>query len=385
MDQSKTQFADRLYWKHQRRRATRSQLRLLKPRGIERQQPGESRLLVIPHDGPLTDPWTPLGGNIFFEIQQSASEHLGRDRVRVVSIPRSMPSEQWLQMVVDEIVRFEPTHVLGQVERDPNKLNEWNWDVFATWLRNIDEVTFVAVYYDLSFGWIQERIKRLHKVLPTMVSLGLGDPPLVSLPVTSQSRGPVTMPISEASLREIDLIRDSCSRSEGLSFLGALYDDRIPILASVEASGMDVAVNPHHEQHSSDYLTSRENKSNYSDYMRGLASSTFTLNFAQASSGPDTQYKTRVVESAVLGTFLVTDDTKWAPRLLSPELMVVVKDFCDIAPAMERFLQGDLDARRRQLVKEGKSLAKHHFWGQIEDSLVGIQRPRLGVNVEACV
>ena len=383
MDQTKTRFLDRQVWRYERRRVTAMHLRSLKKPAFGNFDSHESRLLVIPHDGPHMDSWKPFGGNWFFEIQQSAVEHLGPQRVRVVNIPPFMPVRDWTQRVFDEIATFKPTHVIGQIERDPNKSADWNWDVLARGLAEAPGVTFIAVHYDLHFAWIQERLKRLHDLLPEMVSLGLADPPMIRIPRSSRSIGPVTMPISEITLSQADEIRLATKRSEDLSFLGALYENRVPILRNLEDAGLRVLVNPHHDKVASDYLGSRENKSGYYRYMQGIAACNFTINFARASSGSDIQYKTRVVESAVLGTFLVTDDSKWAPKILSPDLLVVVNDFRDASRALEDFQRlPDLEARRDALLERGKYLARYHFWSQLESALRSMKKASLGIDAK---
>ena len=384
MDQTKTRFFDRQVWRYQRRRATAAHLRSLEKPAFADLDSSESRLLIIPHDGPHLDSWKPFGGNWFFEIHQSAVDFLGHQRVRVVSIPPFMPVQGWVQRVFDEITTFKPTHIIGQIERDPNKSVDWNWDVFAEGLLKAPGATFIAVHYDLHFAWIQERLKRLHSILPEMVSMGLADPPMIRIPRGSRGIGPVTMPISEISLGQAGGLRSSTTRSEDLSFLGALYDNRLPILRDLEDAGLRVNVNPHHAKVADDYLGSRENKSDYLGYMRGIAACSFTLNFARASSGSDVQYKTRVVESAVLGTFLVTDDSKWAPNLLSPDLVVVVDDFRDAGTAVRDFQRLDgLQARRDALIEKGKFLARYHFWGELERALRSMGKLPLGTDAEA--
>jgi len=383
MDQTRTRWIDRQVWRRQRRGVCREFSRSLgaETAAIEGK---DTRLLVIPHDGPRVRGWHALGGNWFYEIYASAVDRLGADRVGYVDIPLGVGPQRWIALVLDEIRSQGATHVLFQMERDPDKSDAWNWDAFVTILRKSGNVTPVAVHYDLHFGWIQEKLRRLHRLHPGLVSVGLADPPMPSIAKDPQSVGPVTMPVSPETVAGFAKIRQEAARHEAVSFLGALYDERVPLLNQIKQQRLELLVNPHHETVSVDYLGSRTNQPNYQNYLRGLASTDFTINFARSSSGDSVQYKTRIIETALLGTFIITDDSTWAPKLLPPESLVVVDDYWRVESAVEEFRRvGDLEGRRQLLVAKGESLARNHFWGEVERSLNAAGRPALGINVEA--
>jgi len=329
-----------------------------------------ARLLVIPHDGPRVRGWHPLGGNWFYEIYASAVDRLGIDHVGYVDIPLGVGPEQWIASVFDEMRSQEATHVMFQMERDPDKSDSWNWDAFVTLLRDSGNVTPVAVHYDLHFGWIQEKLRRLHRLHPGLVSIGLADPPIPAIAKDPQSVGPVTMPVSLATRARFAEIREAATRQDAISFLGALYDERVPLLNEIKQQRLELLVNPHHETASVDYLGSRTNQPNYENYLRGIASTDFTINFARSSSGDSVQYKTRVIETALLGTFLITDDTEWTPKLFSEDLVLCVDSFLDIPRALEDFrAKGSIEERRKRLVIDGEKLATEHFWNETDRAL----------------
>ena len=369
MDQTRTRWIDRQVWRRQRRGACRKFSRSLGTE-IAAVEGKDTRLLVIPHDGPRVRGWHPLGGNWFYEIYASAVDRLGTDRVGYADIPFGVGPEEWIASVLHEIRDQGATHVLFQMERDPDKSDTWNWDAFVTLLRKSGNVTPVAVHYDLHFGWIQEKLRRLHRLHPGLVSVGLADPPIPAIAKDPQSVGPVTMPVSPATIAGFAEIRQAAARQDAISFLGALYDDRVPLLNEIKQQRLELLVNPHHETVSVDYLGSRTNQPNYENYLRGLACTDFTINFARSSSGDSIQYKTRVIETALLGTFLITDDVVWTPRLFPQDLVLCVDSFADIPRALDGFLaQGSLEERRERLIAEGERLAADHFWDETDRAL----------------
>lgn len=372
MDQTRTRWLDRQVWRRQRRGICRDFAKSLAVDDTT-MVGNDARLLIVPHDGPRVRGWHPVGGNWFYEIYASAVDRLGSDRVGYVDIPLGVGPELWIALVLEEIRAQGATHVIFQMERDPDKSDAWNWDALVTLLRRSGNVTPIAVHYDLHFGWIQEKLRRLHRLHPGLMSVGLADPPMAEIAKDPQSVGPVTMPVSLATIAGFTEIRQAAERRDSISFLGALYDDRVPLINDLKRQRPNLLVNPHHETESVDYLGSRTNQPNYENYLRGLASTEFTINFARSSSGEALQYKTRVIETALLGTFLITDDIEWTPKLFPDDLVLCVDSFSDISGALDSFRNlGPVKERRERLIALGERLATDHFWHEVDRALLNV-------------
>lgn len=371
-------WLDRATWTRRRRKETRIQLRRLRDSiarldaaRTEPRSAGDVHLVVIPHDGPDTGLWHPANGNHFFEVHASAVELLGSDRVTLVDIVCGEDATTWQAAVLDRIAETRATHVIAQIERDPNKTTDWSWDVIASALAGHWDGVFVGQMYDAGFQWLRVRAQRLAGILDKLVLADLCEP-MTGYAVPGRPEiGPMTLPLSRESVSRIDAYVAGATKVHDVTFVGALYEYRVELLDRLTAAGFHVAVNPHRSDSARTDEESRANQPSYLDYMRALAESELTINFARASSGPRWQYKIRPQEAALVGCLCLTDDVDRTSRFFAPgdyAYFESVDTLSDIVGELlvDRTALQSAQARARARAHE---LAVVDYWGRIDDGL----------------
>lgn len=374
---------DALYWRWQRARGTAAALRALEPAvrsfaaAPRIPSTAPAHLVLVAHDGPDTGLWAPALGNISFETYQSAVEILGHDRVTLAAVENGEPRESWIPQLLDLIRSSGATHVLGQIERDPNKTTDWNWDVVAAILGKHWSGTFIAQTYDAGFEWLRMRGQRIAALAPRSLFVDLGETMNGYAVPNRVEVGPVTMPISRESLAIIDERVASTSKQYDVSFIGALYDYRVDLLRHLDETGFAVVVNP--QAHAPDVSRDAASRPTYLDYLAALAASELTINFARASSGPRWHYKTRIVEAAVAGCISLTDDVDRTDRFVPPDQYAHFASVEALADVVRERLadRTALRAAQARARTRGHELATLDYWGRIDDGLRRRELPAL--------
>lgn len=375
---------DTLHWRLTRERAVRAALRgltvpmgALARTGTRRGLP--PMLLVVPDLGPRHERWGVAGGSIFFEVWQSAREVLGDDRVTLFEVSPDETERSWHARLLETLAAAPYTHVVTQLEEDPERRQPWSWDIVLAALARSWDGAVVGMLYDSGYPWLTVRAHRAAGLLPSLV---LADLSKVMDGVGRRGRlevGPVTMPISAASLRALDETTAATVKDIDVSFIGALYDYRIELLDRLAAEGLRVAVNPHRTQQATTYDESRTNMPTYREFMTGLARSHTTINFSRAAAVDHEQYKIRMVEASLMRCLGVTDDTTMSRRFFAPDEFASFSRLEDLPRVLagvladpERLAQQQEAARARALV-----LAGTDFWGQVDRVLAGRGLDRL--------
>lgn len=371
-------WIDRQVWLRERRRDTRRSLRRLKMSLVSleaarhnRRPVGEVHLLVIPHDGPHTGLWSVANGNQFFEIYTSAVELLGADRVTLVEIANDSPPSVWQAQVLEAVSQTRATHIIGQIERDPNKTNSWSWDVIAAALNGRWDGVLIGQMYDAGFDWHRIRAQRLGRLLQNLVVADLCEPMGGYVKAGRPEVGPMTLPLSRATVEKIVQRIDGMTKIHDVTFVGALYDYRVELLDRLEESGFSVAVNPHRQDRARTDEASRSNQPSYLDYMATLASSEMTINFARASSGPRWQYKIRPQEASMVGCLCLTDDVDRTSRFFASDQFAHFSSV-DSLDQVVRELLANRDALRSAQARakaRANELALIDYWGRLDDGL----------------
>jgi hypothetical protein len=168
--------------------------------------------------------------------------------------------------------------------------------------------------------------------------------------------GPMTMPLSRATTSAILDRVTGAEKIYDLTFIGALYDYRVQLIDQLRADGVNVAVNPHRPDVTTDYHESRSNQPSYLDYMYGLAQSQMTINFSQAAGGPGEQYKIRLQEAALAQCLCLTDDRNGTRHFFAPN---------------QFGFSNPVELNQRQIAAQARALklAETDFWGRIEEAL----------------
>lgn len=366
---------DAKIWEVKRDRHCRKQLRKLRriasglPQDEHHKRP--VHLVITAHHGPDAPNWHVAGGNIGYETYVSAVELLGAENVTLFGAGKDEPEESWHSRLIELMVEKKATHLLGQIEIDPNQAANWSWDVLATVLDQYWDGAFIGLMYDSAFEWLRLKTKRVGKIYSRTLYVDICEPINGYIVPGRVEVGPVTMPMSQASVKRINEHISGLEKSHQVSFIGALYDYRVELIQALRSDGFNVAVNPHRPDETRDYLESRTNQPSYLDYMAGLAQSELTINFSLASGGPHEQYKIRVQEASLVGTLCLTDD-KERTRLFFDANEY---RFFDSIASIEQVVKSTLSdpkklASDQQAARErALELAKSDFWGQINETL----------------
>jgi len=332
-------------------------------------------LVVIPQVGPDVDTWRPAGGNFLYEVAQAAREQYGDDRVSIFAVGGDEPEAEWHQRLIRHLVETGATHLIAQVEADPNTAQKkYSWDVFWSQLHPRWDGVFLGLVTDSYFKWITAAARRLARMAPRFMLVDICMPMDGVLVPGRPEVGPVNMPVSDASLAVIDETCADVDRIYDVTFIGTLYPYRVEMLDRIRATGAAVAVNPHREVPATDYESSRQFVPSYVDYMKALAQSRITINFSQANAGTQQQLKTRILEAAAMGCLVLTDDVDRSDRFWIPEeeygFFATPEDLPSVVEAWlkdpERLERARLAGQRR-----AREINTSSFWGGVD---VGLAR-----------
>ena len=328
-------------------------------------------VVVIPHYGPDAPTWHIAGQNHFFEVYQSLVEILGPNRVTLFATHKSDPDLAYHRGLLEVIIETKATHVIGQIESDPNKGEQWSWDIPMSMLAQNWDGVFIGVMWDWAYPWLRVRAQRLARINSKLLVAELCQP-ISGLTVKGRiEAGPMTVPLSRVTT---DAILERVSGAEklyDLTFIGALYDYRVELIKQLRAHGVNVAVNPHRGDETTDYLESRTNQPTYLDYIFGLAQSRMTINFSAAAGGPGEQYKIRPQEAALAQCRCLTDDLDGTRHFFAPDEYSYFRKVSDIESVVECALNNpeQLEDNAKDAQVRAIELAHTDFWGRIELAL----------------
>jgi len=338
------------------------------------------RIVIVPMDGPDVPTWQAAGGNHFYEIWQSARELFGSENVELFSVGSHEPASEWHGRLIAFLQEVGATHLVFQVERDPNQPDAYSWDLFLTSVTPRWHGVLLGVIYDSAFEWITIAARRLAKTNNHFVLVDICQPMNGRLIPGREEASIVTMAISNQTVAAVDTYVQEMPKDLSVSFIGALYPDRVEMLQAIRGAGVDVSVNPHRPDITRDFVESRVNQPTYLDYMAGLHRSRMTINLSTSSSGNGQQLKTRVLEACLVGTVVLTDDRDRAERFWTPGRDFVyfdsVEDLAakvaelDKNPARQDTIGRHARARARELNNMG-------FWGGIDKGLKARNLPPL--------
>lgn len=330
-------------------------------------------VVIVPMEGPSHPTWKRAGGNFFYEISQSAREYLGEDaQVTVFEVQSGELMADWHERLIRFVLESGATHLMAQIESDPNPPAESTWELLWTQLAHRWHGIFLGVMFDSGFPMIRFGARRLARISDRFVAVDICVPMDGALVRGRPEVGPVSMPISNESFAEIDRSLGTVEQAHDVSFIGALYPYRVEMIEALRAQGVSVAVNPHRSDITDDFLSSRTNQPTYLDYMRGLAQSRMTINFAMASSLTGFQLKTRILEATGVGTLVLTDDVDRSSRFWKPgEGIAYFRSVADLPRLVTGYLEDPARLAAEQAAGRlrARSINVSSFWGGIDDGL----------------
>lgn len=340
----------------------------------------KSHIVIVPMEGPSDPSWRPAGGNFFYEISQSAREYAPEAVVTVFEVlPHESPAD-WHVRLIRFLVSSGATHLMAQIETDPGRVGSSSWDILWSELAPRWNGVFLGVMFDSGFRTITLGARRLARTSDRFVVVDICVPMDGSMVRGRSEVGPVSMPISNQTFDELDRQIGVVEQVYDVSFIGALYPYRVEMIESLRSAGIAVAVNPHRPDATSDLASSRANQPTYVDYMRGLAQSRMTINFAMASSLAGYQLKTRILEATGVGTLVLTDDVDRSSRFWGPgEGVAYFTSPQEIAPIVESYLAAPSRLAAEQAAGRNRARAINvsSFWGGIDEGLDLRSLPRV--------
>ena len=331
-----------------------------------------SHVVIVPMEGPSYPDWKPAGGNFFYEISQSAREYAGAERITVFEVFAGEKSADWHERLIRFLVAEHATHLVAQIEVDPNPPNQATWDVLWEQLAPRWGGVFLGVMFDSAFRMITLSAQQIAKSSDRFMVVDICMPMDGAMKRGRPEVGPVNMPISNESLAALDDAIGNVEQIHDVSFIGALYPYRVEMIEALRAHGVDVAVNPHRADETRDFRESRTNQPTYVDYMRGLAQSKMTINFSVSSSLNGQQLKTRILEGSSMGCLVLTDDVDRSDRFWVPgDEVGYFTDPSDVPALVESYLADPERLARVQAAGKARarSINVTSFWGGIDAGL----------------
>ena len=327
-------------------------------------------VVIVPQHGPSYGTYSPGNWNFYFEAEQILADCIGAEAVSVLDIPEGETTDNWHRRLIDHVAQTKATHILTHIESDPGGPNDsWTWDqAFQRLLDSGWDGVLLGVNFDSAFKWIRARSRRLARMSPQFVAVDICMPLDGMLVKGRQEVGPVNMPVSSLTLDLISQEISNVSKEFDVSFIGALYPYRVKLIEEIRSRGINVAVNPHRPDETKDFVSSRSNQPSWLQYMRGLASSHMTINFSQSSAGPFEQLKTRVIEAALAGTFLLTDDKDRTRLFFEADDFATFTSVDELPELIENLLSDRATLSEQSVRAQNRAitLAVTNFWGEID-------------------
>ena len=343
----------------------------------------DTQILVVPIEGPQFAEWGPGHRNFYYEAFRSAEERLGSDRVSFLDVSPGEEPRRWHRALLDAVRDRRVTHIVTHAEHDPGNPNSWTWD--EAWNRLAPEWdgVLLGVMFDSAFDLVTMKTRRLARMSPNFVAVDICMSANGVLIRNRPEVGPVTMPMSNESMHLVEERLANVGAEHDISFIGALYPYRVQLIDYLRAQGLDVAVNPHRGDVTTDFRSSRENQPSWLDYMAGLAGSKMTVNFSRSSAGSWEQLKTRVIEATVAGTFLLTDDRDRTRLYFEPD--VEYGYFAEpeqLGPVAASWLEADSLRVKGAAQARGKArkIITEDFWKRIDHGLTARGLPVTGIS-----
>jgi len=325
----------------------------------------EPRWLVVcpAWDRRPNEEWGAGQGQFFYEIVQTALNRYGADRVTYVFIEEG--ETNWRNRVADAVRDSSATHVLCQIEIDPDSSGEWTYDLLLDELRDFWPGTFVVLLYDSVFHLHLARVDRItirdNQCLVAAIDRDVSGLYRGSAPCV----GPLLLPISTESFRVLDdVVAVSANEgARGFSFIGALYPYRQEVIDSYRRAGIEISVNPQR---------TTDGRAGYGSYVSSLAASGSTLNLARAHVFDIPQLKCRVLEACAFKCVVFSDDELLTSSFFRPGLeFVPFTSASDLQQKLEYYRRHphELEAIREAAFLKARELAGVSFWKCIEQAM----------------
>ena len=323
---------------------------------------GQGKILIVIPKWHFPDlDWEAGQGIFLFELFQSAVEYYGKDCVYPAFIDENQ--DGWQNYLIETLNSGNFSRILIPIEGDPNDPHSWTLDLFLIELRKHWNGVFLGLLFDSVWKETLLRVDILTMIDSSIVIIAIDRNIDYLFGKRIRLLGPILFPISKMT---IDLKFPAPNYEEfntkyheaTIGFMGKLYPYRKRALDILASEGFNLIVNENRYD-----VTGRS----YDEYISGIRRSIFSLNLSRANIRNLPQFKTRILESALSGSIILTDE-----NIMISKYFVEKTDFIffhtksDMRAIMSRhYSKQELWDMILKAYNKGVNMAPSQFWKEL--------------------
>ncbi len=329
--------------------------------------PSSKLLIVVPSERFHQSSWMAGGGNYFYEIYESALESLSISKIDYFVFTDGDSIYDGFRNLADLLVDGGYTHCFALIESDPNCATSWNWDYFARILDGSWNGMFIGLATDSVYLLQQLRFSQFLKLYKKSILIGIDVKPQDLYVPEYNYFGPVFLPISSKSIDWIDteLVNYVSPETKfDVVFSGKIYPYRVEVLKVLARLNLNLSINPHLNVDGNQY------QSTYIQYIRSLRLGRFALNLARAGGIDKKQLKSRVLEAALFGVPVLSDESELSGMFFELNQHFLSLNISEDSHHLSNFLQDHTAYERlvQDAQQKARSLASSSFWKVVSES-----------------
>lgn len=306
-------------------------------------------IIVVPLES--SNNWENSKGNWFYEIYASGLDFFPDHEIELFYIKDH--GSVWPDSLREKVSQNPQTSILSFIENtDSDNLSGVTFEHLIK-LREIWNGVLIGVIFDSVWPQTLNHAFLLADMDKGVVIVTIDRSIKTALPRSSNQCGPLFLPISRETIESIRNTVISTSKSIKFSFIGNKYLSRVNSINLISNYIQDF-----------DYMNEINERPDYMTYITKLASSQFTLNLARANSQSMFQLKCRVLEAALVGTIVVTDEKKFISSYLPKSCFIYFRHPRDILFKINQYELARSNIQI-QLQVLGESIAPKDFWNKI--------------------
>jgi hypothetical protein len=269
-------------------------------------------LIVVPSQ--YLHHWEPGQGNFFYEIYQSAREKYPNMVIGTFEVNAN--ERDWKTRLKSKMIREDPDCILIYSETDPDESGNWTWSEFFLAIKEQWSGKSVLIMFDSVYAIHRWRTSRIARITGNATIVAIDRRIRAKQKKNIRNIGPIFLPISLKSINLLEKqilakVKNEHLSEVDISFIGKMYPYRKSVFDELEQRKVAVVLNPQ-----KNYLE----PDSYLSYVTALHLSKFTINLSRAGGVKVKQLKCRVLETAIFGNALITDERKLGGRFFTRDL-----------------------------------------------------------------
>ena len=322
-------------------------------------------LLIVPSKKLSASNWGFAQGVYLHEIWASGKEYL-KVEIEIFSFDETAYGKDEFDRLLMELVGGNYSHLLTSLESNPGS-TFWDWDYFAARALDIWSGLVIGLSTDSIYRKHQIQFQRFVSIYGKTVIIGIDVVPDTKYLESKNYYGPTLLPISKASIAQIDRYLPNASsrlqsRQYDVVFVGEVYPYREAQLKRILDMRVDLSINPHRSP-----LDDTEGKG-YVDYVAAICSGFLTLNLSRANGVNHAQLKSRVLEGPVFGAPVLSDEKNLSAIFFDPDKEFIYFDGSDesLLRAIEQTKDKDMISNMSKSAKlKARGIAQSAFWNTV--------------------